>query len=91
MIAILLHGLFVYLLQPPLLYRIYYVRFLAALLAGCFGWLASRLSDQGFDQALHQARTHHRGGESILILMQRLNRVGISDHCLALSRLRFSD
>jgi MscS family membrane protein len=77
MIAILLHGLFVYLLQPPLLYRIYYVRFLAALLAGCFGWLLSRLSDQGFNEALLQARTHHRGGESILILMQRLNRVGI--------------
>ena len=50
MIAILLHGLFVYLLQPPLLYRVYYVRFLAALLAACFGWLASRLSDQGFDR-----------------------------------------
>jgi MscS family membrane protein len=77
MIAIVLHAFFVYLLQPPLLYRVYYVRFLAALLAGCFGWLASRLSDQGFDEALHQARTHHRGGESILILMQRLNRVGI--------------
>jgi MscS family membrane protein len=77
MIAILLHGLFVYLLQPPLLYRVYYVRLLAALLAGCFGWLLSRLSDQGFNEALLQARTHHRGGESILILMQRLNRVGI--------------
>jgi MscS family membrane protein len=77
MIAILFHGLFVYLLQPPLLYRIYYVRFLAALLAGCFGWLASRLSDQGFDRALSRTRTHRGGGESILILMQRLNHVGI--------------
>jgi MscS family membrane protein len=77
MIAILLHGLFVYLLQPPLIYRIYYVRFLAALLAGCFGWLASRLSDQGFDRALNRTRTHRRGGESILILMQRMNHVGI--------------
>src|SRR3984885_4062980 len=77
MIAILLHGLFVYLLQPPLLYRIYYVRFLAALLAGCFGWLASRLSDQGFDRALSRTRTHRGGGESILILMQRMNHVGI--------------
>ena len=77
MIAILLHGFFVYLLQPPLLYRVYYVRFLAALLAGCFGWLASRLSDQGFDRALNRTRTHRRGGESILILMQRLNHVGI--------------
>jgi MscS family membrane protein len=77
MIAILLHGFFVYLLQPPLLYRVYYFRLLAALLAGCFGWLASRLSDQGFDHALNQTRTHRRGGESILILMQRMNHVGI--------------
>ena len=77
MIAILLHGLFVYLLQPPLLYRVYYVRLLAAMLAACFGWLLSRLSDQGFKRALSQARTHRKGGESILILMQRLNHVGI--------------
>jgi MscS family membrane protein len=77
MIAILLHGLLVYLLQPPLLYRVYYVRFLAALLAGCFGWLASRLSDQGFDRALSRTRTHRGGGESILILMQRMNHIGI--------------
>jgi MscS family membrane protein len=77
MIAILLHGLFVYLLGPPLLYRVYYVRFLAALLAGCFGWLTSRLSDQGFDRALNRTRTHSRGGESILILMQRMNHIGI--------------
>lgn len=77
MIAILLHGLFVYLLRPPLLYRAYYVRLLAALLAGCFGWLASRLSDQGFDRAVTRTRAHRRGGESILILMQRLNRVGV--------------
>jgi MscS family membrane protein len=54
-----------------------YFRLLAALLAGCFGWLASRLSDQGFDHALNQTRTHRRGGESILILMQRMNHVGI--------------
>jgi MscS family membrane protein len=77
MITVLLHGLLVYLLQPPLLYRVYYVRFLAALLAGCFGWLASRLSDQGFDRALSRTRNHRGGGESILILMQRLNHVGI--------------
>jgi MscS family membrane protein len=77
MITILLHGLFVYLLGPPLLYRVYYVRFLAALLACCFGWLASRLSDQGFDRALNRTRTHRGGGESILILMQRMNHVGI--------------
>jgi MscS family membrane protein len=77
MIAILLHGLFVYLLRPPLLYRTYYARFLAALLAACLGWFAGRLSDQGFDRALTRTRTHHKGGESILILMQRLNRVGV--------------
>jgi len=77
MIATLLHGCFVYLLQPPLLYRIYYVRIIGAILAGCFGWFASRISDQGFNRVLKQTRTHRRGGESILILMQRLNRVGI--------------
>jgi MscS family membrane protein len=77
MIAILFHGLFVYLLQPPLLYRIYYVRFLAALLATCFGWFLSRLSDQGFDRALNRTRTHRGGGESILILMQRMNHIVI--------------
>jgi MscS family membrane protein len=77
MIAILLHGLFVYLLQPPLLYRVYYVRLLAAMLAACFGWLASRLSDQGFDHALNKTRAHRGGGESILILMRRMNHVAI--------------
>jgi MscS family membrane protein len=77
LIAIPLHGFFVYLLQPPLLYRVYYVRFLGAVLAGCFGWLVSSLSDHGFDLALNRTRTHRGGGESILILMHRLNRVGI--------------
>jgi small-conductance mechanosensitive channel len=77
MIAILQHGFFVYLLQPPLLYWIYYVRFIAALVAGCFGCLLSRLSDHVFDLALYRTRTHSKGGESILILIQKLNRVGI--------------
>jgi MscS family membrane protein len=77
MIVILLHGVFVYLLQPPLLYRVYYVRFLEALLVVCFGWLLSRISDEGFNTALSRTRTHSGGGESILILMQRLNRIGI--------------
>src|SRR5499427_6779051 len=40
-IAILIHGLFVSLLAPPLLYRVHYFRFLAALLMGCFLWLVS--------------------------------------------------
>jgi MscS family membrane protein len=77
MIAILLHGFFVYLLQPPLSYRLYYARFIAALLAGCVGWLLSTLSDQGFDLALYRARTYRSGGESILHLMKRLTRIGI--------------
>ena len=77
MIAILLHGLFVKLLEPPILYRTYYIRFLAALLAACFGWFAIRLSDQGFDRILDRTRAHRQAGESMLILMQRLNRVGI--------------
>jgi MscS family membrane protein len=78
MIAIMLHSFFVYMLHPPTLYRVYYVRFIAALLAACFGWLVSRISDRGFDLALSRTRTHHGGGESILILMHRLSRIGIS-------------
>jgi MscS family membrane protein len=77
MIAILLHGFCIYLLQPPLLYRVYYVRFIAALLAGCFAWLISRISDQGFNLALHRTRTHGRGGEAILLMVQKLYHVGI--------------
>jgi len=70
----LIHGLFVYLLDPPLLYRAYYYRFLAALLAACFAWLVSRIIDRGFDHAV--SRTRQRGGgESILVMMQRLTRV----------------
>jgi MscS family membrane protein len=74
-IAILLHSLFVYLLGPPLLYRVYYFRFMAALLVGSLVWLVSRITDQGFYRAVELARAHHGGGESILILMQRLSRV----------------
>ena len=77
MIAIILHGIFVYMLHPPTLYRVYYVRFIAALLAGCLGWLVSRISDRGFDHALNRTRTHRRGGESILILMRRLSHIVI--------------
>lgn len=85
MIAVLVHGFLVYLLEPPLLYRTYYARFLAAVLAGCIGWLASRLSDRGFKHALNQSRAHSRGGESILILMQRMSRVGILVIALAVA------
>ena len=73
--AILIHGIFVYLLAPPLLYRTYYYRFLAALLAACLAWVASKVTDQGFNEAVVYSRTHNSGGESILILMQRMTRV----------------
>ena len=45
MITLLLNGVLVYLLQPPLLYHVYSIRFLA-FSSGCFGCLTSRLSDQ---------------------------------------------
>ncbi len=74
-LAILLHAVFVYLLGPPLLYRVYYFRFLATLLAACFVWLVSTITDRSFEHALNRTRTQHGGGESILIVMQRLTRV----------------
>ena len=74
-VAILLHGLFVYSLNPPLLYRAYYARFLAALLVGCFAWFVSRMTDRGFDHAVNRTRTQRAGGESILVVLQRLTRV----------------
>ena len=74
-LAILVHLLFVYQLGLPLLYRAYYFRFIAGLLAGCFVWFVSRLADEGFDRAVDRTRMYRRGGESILILMQRLTRV----------------
>ncbi len=73
--AVLLHVFFIYLLKPPLLYRTYYFRFLAGLLAGCLVWFMSRLADQGFDYAVNRTRTQSPGGESILIVMQRLAHV----------------
>ena len=74
-IAILMHSLFVYLLEPPLLYRVYYFRLMAALLMGCFVWLVSTITDRGFEHAVNRTRTQQKGGESILIVMQRLNRI----------------
>jgi MscS family membrane protein len=74
-VAILLHGLFVYMLDLPLLYRAYYARFLAALLVGCFAWFVSRMTDRGFDHAVNRTRTQRVGGESILVVLQRLTRV----------------
>ena len=74
-IAILLHGFFVYQLNPPLLYRVYYFRFLTALLVGCCLWVVSALADRGFEHFVRRTRTEGKGGEAIVILVQRLNRV----------------
>jgi len=73
-LAILIHGVFVYLLEPPLIYRVYYARFLAALLVVCLAWLVSRIIDRGFHHAVKHTRTRSQGGESILIVMHRLTR-----------------
>jgi MscS family membrane protein len=74
-VAILIHSLCVHLLGPPLLYRVYYFRIMAAVLVGCFVWLVSRITDRSFAHAVNRMRTQHKGGESILILMQRLTHV----------------
>jgi len=74
-IAILLHSFFVYALEPPLLYRFFYFRFMASLLVGCVVWLISTVVDQGFEDVVNRTRTQHKGGESIFILMQRLTRI----------------
>jgi len=74
-IAILIHSIFVQLLRPPLLYRVYYFRFMEILLLACFAWLVSLIADRGFERALNRMRTQHKGGESILVLMRRLTRI----------------
>lgn len=74
-IAILTHCIFVYLLDPPLLYRVYYFRLMSTLLVASFAWLTSRVIDVGFNRAINRTRAQRRGGESILILIQRLNRI----------------
>jgi MscS family membrane protein len=74
-LAFLMHSLFVYLLDPPLLYRVYYFRFIATLLMGCFLWLLSTITDRGFEHAVNRTRTQRGGGESILIMVQRINRI----------------
>jgi MscS family membrane protein len=74
-VAIVVHGFLVYLLAPPLLYRIYYARFLAALLVGCLLWLVSRITDQGYEHVVSRMRAQRNGGEAIIILMQRLHRI----------------
>jgi MscS family membrane protein len=74
-IAILIHSVFVYLLEPPLLYRVYYFRLIATLLVGCLVWLIATIGDRGFEHAVHRARSQQKGGESILIVMQRLTHI----------------
>lgn len=76
-IAILVHCIFVYLLEPPILYRVYYSRLMAGLLVACFAWLVSRIIDRGFDTAVNRMQTQSGGGQSILILMQRLTHVAM--------------
>jgi MscS family membrane protein len=76
-LAILIHGLFVYRLGPPLLYRVYYGRFIATLLMACVLWLVSRLTDRGFERAVQITRSQKTGGESILLLLQRLMHIAL--------------
>src|SRR5215469_3528539 len=73
--AIVIHAILVYLLDLPLLYRTYYYHFLAAVLIACLAWLVSRIVDRGFEHAVDRRRTTGRGGESILLLVQRVNRI----------------
>lgn len=74
-IAILIHSLLVYLLEPPLLYRAYYFRLMTVVLVLCLVWLASGIADRSFAHAVNRSQTQHRGGESILVLMQRITRI----------------
>lgn len=74
-LAISINSLFVYLLHPPLFYRVYYMRLMAALLAVCLIWLFAGIADHGFERALSRARTRVTGTESILILTQRFVRI----------------
>jgi MscS family membrane protein len=57
------------------LYRVYYTRLIAALLVAGGAWLVSRITDRGFHHAVNHTQAHGAGGESILIVMQRLTRV----------------
>jgi hypothetical protein len=80
---------FVYLLDLPLLYRANYARFLAALLVGCLVWFVSRITDRGFDHAVNRTRMQRAGGESILIVLQRLTRPDAANWlCLCIGRIR---
>jgi MscS family membrane protein len=74
-VATLINSVSIYLLKPPLLYRVYYLRLMGALLAACFIWLLGRIIDRGFEHALNRARTQRTGAESILMLTQRVLRI----------------
>lgn len=74
-VAILTNSISIYLLNPPLVYRAYYLRLMAALLVACFIWLFARITDHGFERALSRARMQSTGAESILILSQRFLRI----------------
>jgi len=75
MIAISIHAFCVHLLAPPLLYSIYYYRLLAVLLVGCFLWLVSTIADRGYQHVANRMRAQKTGGESLIMLMQRLNHI----------------
>lgn len=75
LLAILLHTLAVYLMGPPLLYRVYYFRLMQGAFVGCLAWLLSRAADQGFRRAVDRTPPERGGGRSILILTQRLTHV----------------
>ena len=74
-VAISMHSVFVYLLGPPLFYRAHYFRFMATLLMGCFAWLVSTITDQGFEHAVDRRQMQRGGGQSVLIMMQRLTHI----------------
>jgi MscS family membrane protein len=76
-VAILVNSFSIYLLKPPLLYRVYYLRLMGALLAACLIWLLAGIADRGFERALNRARTQGTGAESILILTQRFLRIAL--------------
>jgi MscS family membrane protein len=74
-IAISIHAYCVHLLAPPLLYSIYYYRLLAVLLVGCLLWLVSAIADRGYQHVANRMRAQKTGGESLVIVMQRLNHI----------------
>jgi MscS family membrane protein len=74
-IAISIHAFCVHLLAPPLFYTIYYYRLLAVLFVGCVLWLVSAIADRGYQHVANRMRAQKTGGESLVILMQRLNHI----------------